>query len=83
MKNDGDDADSKDSTNTPCRKCGSLKLHQGGLLRTAFKISIPFSKFVPTDCVSISAVACLDCGAVELQVDPQKIKTILGINPEP
>ena len=48
----------------------------------SFKVKIPFARIVLSDCVTMNAVACLDCGNVELQVDPDKIKSILGENPK-
>lgn len=66
------------SATVPCRKCGSLRLIQGRIDDATFKVKIPFSRVVLTDCVVMSATACLDCGNVELQVDPEKVKSILG-----
>jgi len=48
----------------------------------SIKVKIPSARIVLSDCVTINAVACLDCGNVELQVDPDKIKSILGENPK-
>ncbi len=66
------------SAPVPCRKCGSSRLAHGRIDDAMFKVKIPFSRVVLTDCVVMSATACLDCGNVELQVDPEKVKSILG-----
>ena len=77
-----DDRVVKMQTNSvPCRICGSLKRAHGHVDDARFRVKIPFAKFVVSDCVMMNAVACLDCGHVELQVDPDQIKTLLGEGP--
>lgn len=66
------------TTTLPCRNCGLLKRANGRIDDAVFKMKLPFSRIVLTDSVTISTTACLDCGNVELQVDPDKIKSILG-----
>ncbi len=66
------------TTTVPCRNCGSLRRVHGRIEDAFFKVKIPFSRIVLTDGVTLSAMACLECGNVELQVDPDKIKPILG-----
>jgi hypothetical protein len=70
------------STSTPCRICGSLRRVHGRVEDASFKVKIPFARIVLSDCVTMNAVACLECGNVELQVDSDKVKSILGENPK-
>ncbi len=74
-----------ETTTVPCRICGSLKLVHGRIDDALFVVPIPSFRsfrFVTTDRVALTALACLECGNVQMQVDPDKIKSILGENPK-
>ena len=64
-------------TNPTCFRCGDSRLIQGTLPNTSF---VPNSKPRRILAVwpAVEAVACIGCGHVELQVDPEDLIANLG-----
>jgi|GEM_PF-4090369 len=61
-----------------CENCGSTRIVAGRIEDASFKVKIPFARLVLSDCVTMNATACLDCGSIKLRVDPLKLNSILG-----
>jgi predicted nucleic-acid-binding Zn-ribbon protein len=59
-----------------CMKCGSKDLEMGTLPEGFRPKQIKFLSLLGS--VRITAQACLDCGFLELNVDPQEVKLAIG-----
>ena len=66
-----------------CSKCGSPRLvdgkvGDGGFRGVSFKPEVLRKFFSIDGTVKIQATACLDCGAVDMKVDPVKLADMAG-----
>jgi hypothetical protein len=67
--------------NTTCSRCGSRRIVPGKFFgdgAVAFKPSKIKKLFSITGSVQVAAIACLDCGTVDLSIDPLKLHELAG-----